>query len=126
MFYGCSELESMPVLLSGKYGTNNFKYSNMFRNCTKLKNVNPLPDVKPYMSMYSQMFYNCTSLTDAPEIMLSSANSRNCMSNMFNGCTNLSSVTVHFKTWPTISNLNNWLSGVAPTGIFRCPAELPD
>ena len=22
--------------------------------------------------------------------------------------------------------LNNWLNGVAPTGIFRCPAELPD
>ena len=26
MFYGCSELESMPVLLSGEQGTSNFKY----------------------------------------------------------------------------------------------------
>ena len=65
-------------------------------------------------------------MTDAPEIMLSSANSGFCMTNMFAGCTNLSSVTVHFKTWPTGTQLNNWLSGVAPTGIFRCPAELPD
>ena len=65
-------------------------------------------------------------MTDAPEIMLSSANLGFCMSNMFTGCTSLSSVTVHFKTWPTGSQLNNWLSGVAPTGIFRCPAELPD
>ena len=121
MFDGCSELESMPVLLSGEYGSSNFKYSNMFRNCTKLKNVNPLPDVKSYMSIYSNMFSNCTSLTDAPEIMLTSV-TRNGMKNMFNGCTSLSSVTVHFKTWPTISNMDGWLSGVAPTGIFRCPA----
>ena len=76
--------------------------------------------------MYYSMFRNCTSLTDAPEIMLPSAAKPNCMANMFNGCTNLSSVTVHFKTWPTATWLNNWLSGVAPTGIFRCPAELPD
>ena len=72
------------------------------------------------------MFRDCKSLTDAPEIMLSSANSRTCMTNMFYGCTSLSSVTVHFKTWPTGTQLKNWLSGVAPTGIFRCPAELPD
>ena len=76
--------------------------------------------------MYNNMFKDCTSLTDAPEIMLSSANSSNCMINMFNGCTSLSSVTVHFKTWPTGIQLNYWLNGVAPTGIFRCPAELPD
>ena len=97
-----------------------------FRNCKKLKNVNPLPDVRPFANIYAQMFKNCTSMTDAPEIMLSSANSANCMANMFAGCTSLSSVTVHFKTWPKASYLNNWLSGVAPTGIFRCPAELPD
>ena len=97
----------------------------MFRNCTKLKNVNPLPDVKPSTSMYENMFSNCTSLTDAPEIMLTSV-TRNGMKNMFNGCTSLSSVTVHFKTWPSGALLNNWLSGVAPTGRFRCPAELPD
>ena len=126
MFDGCSELESMPVLLSGEYGNSLNKYQNMFRNCTKLKNVNPLPEVKPYVRMYQNMFRNCTSMTDAPEIMLSSANSVFCMSNMFNGCTSLSSITVHFKTWPAGAHLNNWLSGVAPTGIFRCPAELPD
>ena len=98
----------------------------MFRNCKKLKNVNPLPEVKPYQTMYNQMFRNCTSMTDAPEIMLSSASALNCMVGMFDGCTSLSSVTVHFKTWPKASYLNNWLNGVAPTGIFRCPAELPD
>ena len=126
MFDGCSELESMPVLLSGEYGSSNYKYQYAFRNCTKLKNVNPLPEVKPYSSMYQHMFRNCTSMTDAPEIMLSSAIMPNCMVNMFAGCTSLSSVTVHFKKWPTGTQLNNWLSGVAPTGIFRCPAELPD
>ena len=76
--------------------------------------------------MYNQMFRDCTSLTDAPEIMLSSASALNCMSYMFERCTSLSSVTVHFKTWPKATYLNNWLNGVAPTGIFRCPAELPD
>ena len=52
MFDGCSELESMPVLLSGELGASNFKYAFAFRNCKKLKNVNPLPDVKPYAAMY--------------------------------------------------------------------------
>ena len=126
MFDGCSELESMPVLLSGEQGTSLQKYLFAFRNCKKLKNVNPLPDVRSYANMYAQMFRNCTSMTDAPEIMLSSATALNCMIYMFEGCTSLSSVTVHFKTWPQVSYLNNWLSGVAPTGIFRCPAELPD
>lgn len=65
-------------------------------------------------------------MTDAPEIMLSSINSVNCMNNMFNGCTNLSSVTVHFTSWPTTVRTNNWMLNVAPTGIFRCPAELED
>ena len=76
--------------------------------------------------MYAQMFRDCTSMTDAPEIMLSSASVTNCMLYMFAGCTSLSSVTVHFKTWTSSSNMDGWLSGVAPTGIFRCPAELPD
>ena len=126
MFENCSELESMPVLLSGDEGTGLQKCLYMFRNCTKLKNVNPLPYVRPFAGIYSQMFQNCTSMTDAPEIMLSSANQRSCMTNMFNGCTSLSSVTVHFTTWPSTAVLNGWLSGVAPTGIFRCPAELTD
>ena len=65
-------------------------------------------------------------MTDAPEIMLPSATKPDCMTYMFAGCTSLSSVTVHFKTWPNANYLNGWLSGVAPTGIFRCPAELPD
>ena len=113
MFENCSELESMPVLLSGEHGTGIQNCLYMFRNCTKLKNVNPLPYVRPYAGIYSHMFENCTSLTDAPEIMLSSASIRNCMTNMFAGCTSLSSVTVHFKTWPNTAVLKNWLSGVA-------------
>ena len=79
MFDGCSQLESMPVLLSGKQGTSLQKYAFAFRNCKKLKNVNPLPEVIPYATMYTQMFRGCTSMTDAPEIMLSSASATNCM-----------------------------------------------
>ena len=56
MFENCSELESMPVLLSGENGTGVQKCMYMFRNCTKLKNVNPLPYVRPYTGMYSRMF----------------------------------------------------------------------
>ena len=56
MFENCSELESMPVLLSGENGTGIQKCLYMFRNCTKLKNVNPLSYVRPYTGMYTQMF----------------------------------------------------------------------
>lgn len=98
----------------------------MFRNCKKLKNVSPLPDVRPFSNIYNQAFLNCTSMTDAPEIMLSSASITNGLTQMFDGCTSLSSVTVHFKTWPTTAQAKNWLRNVSPTGIFRCPRELPD
>ena len=44
---------------------------------------------------------------------------------MFNGCTSLSSVEVAFTTW-TSGATDNWLSGVAASGTFTCPDELPD
>lgn len=65
-------------------------------------------------------------MTDAPEIMLSSVNSASTVAYMFDGCTNLSSVTVHFTSWPTSVRTTNWMRNVSPTGIFRCPPELPD
>ena len=46
--------------------------------------------------------------------------------NMFYGCSELNQIEVNFTTWPSSGYMKNWVNGVAPTGIFRCPAQLPD
>lgn len=54
MFDGCTDLESMPVIIADNTltGIATGKYQYAFRNCTKLKHVTTLPDLKPQSSLY--------------------------------------------------------------------------
>jgi len=45
---------------------------------------------------------------------------------MFTGCSQLASVDVSFTDWNSTDATTNWLSGVAASGTFTCPSELPD
>lgn len=47
---------------------------------------------------------------------------QNCTS-MFNSCGSLTDLTVHFTEFP-YGGITNWMTGVAPTGTFRCPQGL--
>ena len=47
------------------------------------------------------------------------------ITNMFKGCSNLSSIEVDWTSWPSGSCADNWVSGVAANGIFKKPAALP-
>lgn len=50
--------------------------------------------------------------------------------NMFKSCSKLSAIAVNWTSWPMESSTAGanpgWLNGVASTGVFYCPASLPD
>ena len=63
-------------------------------------------------------------MTTAPSLPATTLASY-CYEGMFQDCTSLSSVEVAFTTWE-VGVTNSWVSNVAASGIFTCPAELPD
>ena len=95
----------------------------MFRGCTSLTSAPALPATTLTSSCYNGMFYNCTSLSSAPALPATELYS-SCYQNMFRGCTSLSAMDVKFTAWSPSSATDNWLSGVAATGTFKCPADL--
>ena len=48
----------------------------------------------------------------------------NCYRSMFQGCTHLSLIKVHFTAWG--AQTNNWVNNVLPTGTFYKPSALPE
>ena len=76
------------ISLSGK----NFIFNNLFKSNNKLVDASnlSLPATTLANSCYSNMFKGCTSLTSAPELPATTLAS-NCYSNMFSGCTSLTS-----------------------------------
>ena len=83
MFYGCTNLTTIPLLNT----INVTNMNNMFNNCTNLTTI-PLLDTINVTNM-SYMFSACSSLTTIP--LLNTSNVIN-MSYMFNNCTNLTTI----------------------------------
>ena len=96
----------------------------MFYGCTGLTQAPELPATVLAYRCYYGMFYECTGLTQAPELP-ATVLADSCYSNMFSDCTALEEVTVAFTDWGDGSTYN-WLSGVAATGTFTCPADLEE
>lgn len=67
-----------------------YAYSEMFRECTKLTNSPKLPAEIIGESAYEAMFQNCTNLTTAGEILAKTLGNRSCRY-MFYGCSSLTS-----------------------------------
>lgn len=121
MFQDCTSLKTAPNLCATNLANN--CYTTMFSGCTSLTNA---PSVLPATSLkkqcYYQMFAKCKNLVNAPSISATSLNSRSCFG-MFDGCSNLSLVTVAFTNW--VSGVTDyWIGGVKKTGTFRCPTAL--
>ena len=74
------------TVLTGK----NYTFYNLFKNNTKVVNVEnlSLPATTLASSCYSNMFNGCTSLTTAPELPAETL-ATYCYQYMFNGCTSL-------------------------------------
>ena len=91
-------------------------YSNMFLECTSLTTAPELLATTLEWTCYSQMFNGCTNLTTAPEL-LATILIGDCYAYMFYCCSNLNYIKMLATSMDKIS-LNNWVNGVASSGIF--------
>ena len=72
---------------------------------------------------YSNMFKGCSSLTTAPELPATNLRSMSYY-NMFSGCSSLNSITMLATNISAYSCLSGWVNGVASTGTFTKAAEM--
>ena len=140
MFRGCSSLVQIldlpyAILAAGCY-------EGMFWDCTSLKKAPELNCPFLYENCYARMFRGCTNLTEAPDLPALHV-SEHCYDEMFRDCPKISKITVNISAWgiPVSIRLiyeegekdeeylsrstQGWLQGVASTGTFICPEELP-
>ena len=115
MFYGCTSLVNAPALPATTLA--NGCYGNMFYGCTSLVNAPALPATTLANFCYQYMFRGCTSLVNAPVLPATTLVS-GCYQYMFYGCTILNYIKAMFKTTPTTSSLQSWVTDVSPTGTF--------
>ena len=115
MFFGCTSLKFTPELPATMLAIN--CYAQMFAGCTSLRLAPELPATTLASNCYNSMFSGCTSLTTAPDLPATTLAS-NCYRNMFYGCSSLNYIKAMFKTTPSDSYTQNWVSGVAATGTF--------
>lgn len=93
-------------------------YSYMFSGCTSLLyGPKILPATMLCSECYYCMFENCTSLLESP-ILPALTLSYRCYYNMFLGCSSLKKITMLATEIQSSDYINNWVQGVAPTGIF--------
>ena len=123
MFRNCSNLTTAPETLPATTLVQGC-YLQMFYGCTSLTSAPELPATTLARECYQYMFSGCSSLTTAPELPATTLNNTwySCYQGIFNNCSNLSSVTHHVTSWNT-SLANNWLAGVAASGIVKCPSD---
>lgn len=98
-----------------------------FEGCGAIYGHTPeMPALTGAWRCYAAMFKNCTNITHA-DVGLTSLTSFGECTAMFEGCFSLAFITVHFTAWDDTDNATlGWVSGVSPTGVFRCPGALPD
>lgn len=130
MFKGCSALTGVQNELPATTITM-MCYYGMFADCSSLTKAPALPAQNAYWGCYAHMFKGCSSLTDAPELLPTNINQNEtqvCFAHLFNGCSSLSSINVHFTEWSNSNTAatNFWVDGVAASGIFTKPLELPE
>ena len=120
MFRGCTALTVAPALQATILADS--CYYGMFYDCKSLTTAPELPATTLKNYCYDRMFYNCYSLTTSPELP-APALINSCYYQMFYNCSKLNSIAM-FATDISASNcLNNWVSGVASTGVFvKAPA----
>ena len=127
MFKGCTSLVDAPELPAITLATG--CYDRMFWDCTCLTNAPELPATTLKGGCYRSMFRNCINLTTAPELpatVVDNYLTPYCYEGMFEGCTSLNEITVHFTYWsaPGYYETAYWVSGIPEGGNFYCPATI--
>ena len=123
LFSGCALLTTAHLMQLPVTNLATYCYASMFQGCTSLIEAPELPAMSLARYCYYSMFQGCTSLIEAPELPATTLFGY-CYRNMFTGCKKLNAVRVHFTAWSPLPT-GDWLDGVAPEGVFRCPTGLP-
>ena len=122
MFYGCTNL----ILPTGFIlpamdltGCDNC-YRDMFYNCTSITRVNTnlLPATTLCYQCYTGMFYGCINLENAPELLFEGTLPTAAYQRMFYNCHKINYVKSLTSNIGSISNIENWLYGVASSGTL--------
>ena len=123
MFSGCTSLTTAPTLSATTlaFGC----YNEMFYGCTSLTTAPQLPATTLAENCYNSMFSNCTSLTTAPTLSAATLTDE-CYGSMFNGCTSLSAITCLATDISAMFCTDNWVDGVAASGVFTKAASMND
>ena len=119
MFFGCENLTQVQNILPAmelKYGC----YESMFNGCKNLTQAPDLPATSLENNCYQSMFMNCINLAQAPELNANEL-SPYCYFDIFHGCSKLNYVKCSATNITADRALENWLSGVAPSGTFVKP-----
>ena len=152
MFHDCWSLTAIPQF-TYYTSTSHYGCAHMFENCSSLVTAPPIsfyqPDPPSLSDVFAYMYKNCTSLTGTvvisgyPRVNVWNQHNfdsvfENCSGitdaqiynlghqveqNLFKGCKSLTSITINDTSWPS-NGYNNWVSGVAPTGIFYKKSSL--
>lgn len=122
-FKNCSNLQTAPNIEVNTVGTATF--NSTFEGCTSLTDVSRvyLNATNVPTRAYKIMFKD-TAITTAPEIMATSIysettdRSNGSLSYMFQNCSSLRTIKVHFANWNDGAGTHYWCNGVAATGDF--------
>jgi hypothetical protein len=122
-YRGCTGLLRSEDLPSQHLVT--YCYQNMYYGCLSLVHPPVIHATDTGGSgACNRMFYGCLSLVRAPELRFAHATA-NMLIETFANCSSLSAITVALTEWGA-DTTTRWLSGVAPSGVFTCPEDLPD
>lgn len=121
---GCTKLTSAPLI--NIENASMYECQRMFQNCSSLVDVSKITLITKSLGtgQYQNMFYNCASLEIPPEIQATTIGSKS-LEGMFNGCSKLKELRVHFTEYND-SGLTNWVNGVPATGTFYKLTALPE
>lgn len=116
MFYGCTKLTSIPEIDT----SNGISFIGMFSGCTSLTSI---PQINTSNGTeFSQMFAGCSNLIEVPQLNVSKARLAVYVSNMFYGCSKLTTLggliglkySISFEDCPlTYQSALNVLNGLA-------------
>ena len=121
MFDGCTSLmDASGIIINASQLTfGDYEMRGAFRNCSSMTKPPTINVGGIGANGASNLFTGCSSLTSMV-VTFTSVDAGGCGS-MFDGCTSLSDVTCYITSG--FGNCGNWMRNVAANGIFRKPAE---
>lgn len=121
MFLNCTNLKNAPALPAVNLRWRCYTY--MFQGCKSLEKAPALPARILAPECYSFMFWKCTGLVEAPVLTIDSADEGESCKYMFNGCSSLKSMTIDIGNLPNDgigrNQFGSWLEGTAADGVLH-------